>query len=178
MCTQIPGSPGGRTLFLAGNFLFSCLLTASGQLAITEVMSSASTSLGATTVTAGPDFWELTNFGTDPVNLANYTFADDKDVRQVLVSASDPDPLIQPGESLLFVRSNPTDPIPVTEDQFRAWWGSCLSPNARVRLYPNPGLNGTIGDRVSVYDAGGSLVGRVDFGLARNGVTFVYDTNS
>ena len=44
-------------------------LNVSAQLAITEVMSSASTNLGSTLVAQSSDFWELTNFGTDPVNL-------------------------------------------------------------------------------------------------------------
>src|SRR4051812_46668763 len=38
---------------------------AAGQLAITEAMSAASTNILA-------DFWELTNFGTNDINLAGF----------------------------------------------------------------------------------------------------------
>ncbi|MDB6030821.1 MAG: hypothetical protein JWM16_1159, partial [Verrucomicrobiales bacterium] len=40
------------------------LATTHAQLAITEVMSSASTNLGSALVPQNSDFWELSNLGT------------------------------------------------------------------------------------------------------------------
>jgi len=61
--------------------LIGLLLLAAGsplraQLAITEVMSSASTNLGPIRVASRTDFWELTNFGTNTVELTDYRFSD------------------------------------------------------------------------------------------------------
>src|SRR6187551_3353058 len=52
--------PGFRWLWL-GLIIWSCGASAPAQLAITEVMSFASTNASGF---SRPDFWELTNFGT------------------------------------------------------------------------------------------------------------------
>jgi hypothetical protein len=49
------------------------LIQAQGQLAITEVLSSPSTN----PVTRGEDYWELTNFGTEDVDLSSFWFRDE-----------------------------------------------------------------------------------------------------
>src|SRR5690349_16005173 len=99
------------------------LLSASAQLAITETMSSASTNLGSASVTQGPDFWELTNFGTNAIDLSGYIFNDSDATR-----GGDADSttlsgvLIGPGESIILVQSGTT--VVTTRDDFINWWGA------------------------------------------------------
>ena len=55
--------------------------TASAQLAITEAMSSAAdtfTQAGVTNaISPNSDFWELSNFGTNAIELSGYKMADE-----------------------------------------------------------------------------------------------------
>ena len=71
----------GSTLVLA-LVLAACPLPLPAQLAITEVMASAALTWGPGTVLPGPDFWELTNFGTNDINLDGYFFRDIGATRQ------------------------------------------------------------------------------------------------
>jgi len=136
-------------------------------------MSSASTNLGSLVVINGPDFWELTNFGTNTINLNGYHYTDSLSLPMVPL----PGMSIQPRESVLFVRTDTNTPV-ANEGHFRVWWGNCLATNVQVRMVPRtPGFDAQ-SDGVRVYDAASNLVDRVDFGISRRGVTFVYDTNS
>lgn len=145
--------------------------TASAQLAITEVMSSAATNLGPTVLPQSSDFWELTNFGTNAVNLNDgYRWNDNAGD----FVGGDPSPFtglsIGPGESILFFETN--NPVMTTPDQFRAWWN--LPATQKVVLYIGNGLS-SAGDGVRVWDGTGKLVDSVDFGPADRGKTFVYN---
>ena len=148
---------------------------AQAQLAITEVMSHAATNQGAAFVPNQSDFWELTNFGTDPIDLAGYTFADSLETPLVpLVQPGDPALSLGAGKSVVFVRSRETTNVA----QFRAWWGDCLGANVAVRMVPRtPGLD-PAEDGVRLWDREMNLVDRVDFGVAHRGVTFVSDRDS
>ena len=134
---------------------------AQAQLAITEVMPSAS----------GPDFWELTNFGTNAIDLSSYTFADNTALPQSLPTQG---LLIAPQESVVFFRSNPVSPV--TESEFRKMWGL---PEGRpvVLSFPKPGLSADR-DSVLVFDSQGNLVDHVEFGLALYHFSFTSDTTT
>src|SRR2546422_7472565 len=143
---------------------------ASAQRAITEVMSSASTNLGPTLVVQASDFWELTNFGTNPVDLRGYKWNDNAGG----LLAADPLPFpglsIGPGESIIFMESNS---IALTSpDQFRTSWN--LPATQKVVLYIGNGLSSS-GDGVRVWDGADQLVDTVDFASADRGRSFVYD---
>lgn len=144
------------------------------QLAITEIMSSASTNLGAAVVFQNADFWELSNFGTTPVNLDGYKWNDNAGG----LIGGDPTPFtcvtIEPGESILFFQF--TDPGATNAELFRAWWG--LPETVRCFPYVGNGLSST-GDGVvlwgpsAVDDA--DYVDRIDFLEAVRGQSFVHD---
>lgn len=146
------------------------------QLAITEVMSSASTnhSLG---VPQGPDFWELTNFGTNAIDLTGYRWNDNAGG----LAGADATPfqglVIGPGEVILFVQNNVTEIS--TPEQFRAWWG--LPPTQKVVFYSGNGLSSD-GDSVILWAPEAmheeEVVDRVDFGPATRGRSFTYDLES
>ena len=154
---------------MAGAWLLAPTIRA--QLAITEMMSSTWKILGLTSVT-NSDFWELTNFGTNTINLTGYKFADKNSAPYTLVKNSNP-LLIHPGESVVFVRNNYT----TNETQFRNWWGPCISSNLQIRFYTKPGFAST-GDGIHVYDPALNLVDTINFGPATFGVSFVYNPDS
>ena len=144
-----------------------------GQLAITEVMSSASTNNTLGTA-QGPDFWELTHWGTEPLDLTGYRWNDNAGG----LAGADPTPFlgltIQPGESILFVQDNV--PEVSTPESFRSWWG--LPPTQKVVFYTGNGLSSE-GDSVILWgpeaQTDEDAVARVDFGPALRGRTFLYD---
>lgn len=169
----------GRTKPIPAGILCLWALLIAGtlhaQLAITEVMSQASTNHGAELVIPKSDFWELTNFGTNTFSLDGYKFSD---------RDSDPDSrvgdpfrkcVIAPGESIIFLR---TDAITNRQD-FLNWWGANNVPaNLQVRTCPKkPGFDAEV-DAVQLFDPSGALVDRVDFGRALRGRTFAYDPES
>ena len=138
------------------------------QLAITEMMSSALKTNGMIISTNNSDFWELTNFGSNTVNLVGYYFSDDKNTLRSLPAVT-----MHANESVVFVRNN----ITLNATQFRSWWGSCVGSDVQIVFFPRPGFSSN-GDSIRVYDPQGGLVDSVDFYQATRGVSFVYDTNS
>lgn len=144
------------------------------QLAITEIMSSASTNLGPSLVLQNPDFWELSNFGTSPVDLNGYKWNDGAGG----LIGGDPTPftglIIQPGESILFFEF---DTATVTNaEQFRAWWG--LPETVRCFPYDGNGLSSG-GDAVNLWGPTAAdnddYVDRVTFLEGARGQSFVYE---
>src|ERR1051326_1161346 len=122
--------------------------TAGAQLAITEMMSSALKTNGMIISTNNSDFWELTNFGTNIIDVTHYKFTDDNHWPPfALVPNGNPAVMINPGESVVFVRNNITQ----NETQFRAWWGDCVGPNVKIRFFSKPGFSSG-GDSIRVYD--------------------------
>ena len=139
------------------------------DLRITEVMSSAAASPGVPSA----DWWELTSFETQPVNLAGWRFNDNSGglVDPFLIAG----PLtIAPGESIVFVEE-------LTADEFRNWWGATnLPPGLQVVSYTGNGLSlAAGGDSVRLWDSvtvdENDTIASVDFGAATDGVSFHYD---
>ena len=152
----------------------SCMAVLHGQLAITEVMSSAGQFLGATPITPRPDFWELTNFGTNTVDLSDYRFNDSGGIE-----GAQPGMFagiqIGPGKSIVFFQSSA---IVSSAAQFRAWWGENQLPaDLQAYSYPGPGLS-SASDAVQLWrvidGASTTLVDRVELTGAFRGSTFTY----
>ena len=149
------------------------------QLAVTEVMSWASTDCAGCEAAgpAGchPDFWELTNFGTNAIDLTGYRFSDG-DPRPFELAPPLPATTIAAGESIVFVRTWPDFPDTAA---FRQWWGdSNLPPGLQVGFYPRYIGFDFLGDGVRLWDANANIVDEVSFGGSRQGITFDYDRNS
>jgi Lamin Tail Domain len=136
---------------------------------ITEVHSG-----GNSNSTYGADWFELTNTGAASLDITGWkvddnsnAFANALDLRGI---AS-----IAPGESVVFIESNADG----TNDATRlasltaAWFGSNIPANFKLGYYGGSGigLSGT-SDAVNIYDASGTLITNVTFGLATTGVTF------
>ncbi len=142
------------------------------QLAITEIMSESSTN--GMPAFKGPDFWELTNFGAEDINLDGYGFHDN--VRSVVLTAAFSNLVIRAHESIIFCRSNPPAVFVDSTEKFIAWWGADNVPSTlRVRFYDRPGLNGDVGDELWLLDRSGQVVDMVSFGASKRGSSFTYD---
>ncbi|SKA86079.1 Uncharacterized protein YjiK [Prosthecobacter debontii] len=112
------------------------------KLVLTEIQSNQS----ETTPGDVSDYWELTNFGTEAVDLAGYGWHDSG--RSAATAASYVLPggsTIDAGESVIFTTASPT--------AFRAWWG--LDETVKVfQTIGAPGLGQN--DGVSLFESGGN----------------------
>jgi hypothetical protein len=138
-------------------------------LRITEAQSSENSSSGVPTA----DWWELTSFESESVDLSGYRFNDSNG------GLSDPYTIpdgvtIAPGESMVWVED-------LTPAQFRVWWGATNLPvSLQIVTYHGSGLAlSAAGDSVQLWDNlttdPNDTVARADFGPATTGVTFSYD---
>jgi len=149
---------------LASGLVLAVALRA--QLAITEMMTYPSESLAGQVVAPGSDFWELTNFSTNTIDLTGYSWSDQN-------SSPNPAPFagvtIRPGESIVFFRLDKS----TNAHAFRQWWG--LTDTVQVIPWGiDTGLNkGQEG--VRLWDARGAAVDSVNVGPAQQGVSFTYD---
>lgn len=159
-------------------WFLGCILssvTGAAQLAITEVFPAASTN-GAPALHG--DWWELTNFGSSPIDLTGYRFNDANGGLTNGVVTLD-GITIEAGESIVFLEQNVTTSLPSVDD-FRTWWGTALPANLRIFGYStnNIGLSGS-GDTVRLWDGRATeeadTVAEASFGAATPGVSFTYD---
>ena len=146
---------------------------ATAQLAITEVMSvsRANTNTGF----RGPDYWELTNFSTNDVDLDGYGFRDGVPTRPPVTDLFT-NLVIRAGESIIFFRVADSKDVVTNAAAFRAWWGdSKLPPDLRCRIWETPGLSGWDGDAVWLLDPWRKMVDSVEFGQAFPGRAFTFE---
>ena len=151
-------------------------IPASAQIAITEVMATAS--FDSSNIER-PDFWELTNFGAEPVNLEGYRWGDDSDIVRFEEAIALPFPPgegnVAAAESIIFCRKKGS----IKDAQaFMDWWGAGLPPGTRIYFWETRpgGINGDGDGAVRIWNTFGSLVDEVSFGTATRGVTFTYDS--
>ena len=140
------------------------------DLRITEVMSVAAASPGVPTA----DWWELTSFESQPVNLNGWRFNDSSGGLTVDPFVVTGPLTISPGESIIFAEA-------LSATQFRNWWGATNLPaSLQIVNYSGNGLSlGQTGDGLRLWDNittdVNDTVASVDFGAATTGVTFNYD---
>ncbi len=156
--------------------LFATIGFARAQLAITEAMAWESTNcFGCGVLPRGchPDFFELTNFGTNAVDLSGYLLVD-RDATFPDSAWPIPDGVtIQPRESMIFVRTWEEVSTPA---EFRAWWGELNLPaDLQIVFYPKQYGFDQLGDAARLWDAHSNVVDQFYFGESRRGVSFGYD---
>jgi hypothetical protein len=139
-------------------------LTIQAQIRITEVESSENGSNKA-------DWWELTNFGSSPVDITGWRMDDNSASFASSVSLSGIT-LIGAGESVAFFEVAGSTPL--TVQGFQDWWG--LTTAIQVGTYTGSGVGlSSTADAVNLYDSVGDLIDSVSFGAATKGVTFGWD---
>ncbi len=136
------------------------------NLVITEVMAQSS----HTSSDANGDWWELTNTGTNPVNLSGYKWDDTPTPGAPTVSGF-PNFIIQPGESIIIL-DEPASNV----STWKAAWGLGSTrvidrdAFALMGVEPFSGLS-VGGDEVNLYDPLGDLVASVSFGASTTGIS-------
>ena len=143
------------------------------QLRITEVMGQAS---AGTASTLNGDWWELTNFGSSPVNLLGYQWADSEDALPSSDSNFFPSFTLNPGQSLIILEEDA-----YSKDAWRTMWGISSS----VAILTEDGMGddatpegdtfsglSTTGDTVNFYSPAGGLLDTYTYGAITRGVTF------
>jgi len=137
-------------------------VTPKPMLRITEVMPAS-----ATNECAGHEDWfELTNYDTNAVNLQGYRFFD---VPSLDAPFTNTQPvIIQPGASVIFVER-------LTPEAFIRWWGADnLPPGLQIITYTGFGLSES-GDTLNVWNAAATdpldVVDSVSFPAALRGIS-------
>jgi hypothetical protein len=146
---------------------------AAAQLRITEVMGQAA---AGTASTLNGDWWELTNFGSSPVNLLGYQWGDSEDALPGSDSNFFPSFTLNPGQSLIILEEDA-----YSKDTWRTMWGipasvAILTEDDMVDDATPEGdlFSGlsTSGDTVNFYSPAGTLLDTYTFGAVIRGVTF------
>ncbi len=130
------------------------------SVAITEVAPWGSSNL--TPYVA--DWFELTNTGITPIDVTGWKMDDDSGAlasARALTGVS----IIAPGESVIFME---TANLAAAGAAFRtAWFGASPPAGLQVGAYTGAGVGlSTGGDAVHVFDASGTVVANVTFGVA------------
>ena len=165
----------GRTKGLRGavGVALLSLAGASAQLAITEVMSWAVvTKIENQSDVLQSDWWELTNFGPDEIDLNDYYWNENK----IVPIESFKELVIGPGKSIILFRAKETP----TKAAFCEWWNGCLGTNLQEICMWEGGFGlDEKDDFVRLYvrlkDGQDQLVDSVKLGPAQRGKTFVSD---
>lgn len=154
-----------------------CLHAPRAQLAITEVLPGPSLAPEA----IGADYWELTNFGDQPVWLNEYFFSDNGGFRAAInlaAAVEDPWLPIGPGESIVFARLESVT-LPAGSADFRRWWGTDqLAPGLRVGVIAwDFGFSAVEDDVMLWHSANGvrTLVDLLPIRNLDNGKALAYD---
>ncbi|MEN3940064.1 choice-of-anchor I family protein [Prosthecobacter sp. SYSU 5D2] len=123
--------------------------TAKAQLLVTEIQSSQTT--------GDADYWELTNFGEEPVSLAGYTWDDDSEsFANGSAWALPMDSSIEGGESVIFTN--------VEAAAFRTRWN--LTESVKVFTTANsPGLGGN--DGIAFFNSAGEKLFFFSYGAGQ-----------
>jgi hypothetical protein len=135
---------------------------ANGALLITEVMSSANST---------GDWFEVTNFDSQPVDITGYKM-DDNSFALVSAVSLNGVTAIPGGGIAVFIESA----APATDiAAFRTYWGARATGIA-IGTYTGSGVSlSSTADGVELFDATGAEVTRVSFAVATKGKTFGYD---
>jgi hypothetical protein len=126
----------------------------------------------ATTAVPVQDWWELTSFDMEPIDISGWRFNDATGglVDAFVIPAGT---IIQPGQSIIFVEN-------LSSNEFLAWWGPDVPAGAQIITYTGIQLSfAAAGDAVRVWtdeatdDA--NVFTEVTFGASNPGFSFGYD---
>jgi autotransporter-associated beta strand protein len=168
--------------FVATLFAWTASVQAAGIIRITEVMSSSNTLGGS-----GMDWWEITNYGSAPVDITgwkmddnSFSFGNAVPITPFSTTGGPAWSLIDPGESVVFMESSSgSTAVP----QFQALWnlgsGTGNVRNPKLGTFAGSGASlSSGGDGVIIFDALGAEVNRVSFGAATTGFSFYWSYDS
>lgn len=155
-------NPGG-TIRVAANLA----IRPKPDLRITEIMPQA--------LNGAADWWELTSFEPEPVDLTGWRFNDNTG------GLADPFVLpavtIAPRESIIFVEGS-------AAAQFSDWWGAANLPaNLQIVTYTGAGLGlSASADAINLWNGSttdpADTIAAANYSSAQTGIAFIYNPNT
>jgi hypothetical protein len=163
-------TPQTQYRVLAAAFVAASSLSVSAQVYITEVApwgSSATTDYAA-------DWFEVTNAGTETVNLTGWK-VDDSSATFGSAGALRGVTSLAPGQTVVFLEgaSTPVNDANLTALFRTAWFGAAVPVGLTLGFYGGTGLGlSTGGDGVNLFNSAGVLQASVSFGANTAGSPF------
>jgi Lamin Tail Domain len=142
--------------------------------AATSVVISEVHPAGSGNGTYNADWFEMTNAGTEAVDLTGWKMDDNSNSFSTAVALTGV-ASIAPGQSVVFIEST----VPVDIGAFEtAWFGGSVPSGFTVGTYGGPGVGlSTNGDAVNLFDAGGNRITGISFGALCVGDRYVAVAN-
>jgi uncharacterized protein YjiK len=107
------------------------------------------------------DWFELTNTGTGPINLAGYKIDDNHNSLAAAVPLEGV-AILAPGQSAVFIEGEPE----IAQNFAADWFPGGVPAGIQVGTYPEgPGLS-TSGDQINIYDPDGEHAAGIEFGAS------------
>ncbi|MEP2371600.1 MAG: lamin tail domain-containing protein [Ilumatobacter sp.] len=120
----------------------------------------------------GADWFEITNTGTDTVDLTGFAVDDSSNSfaeARTLIGVG----ALGAGESAVFVEASPEEVAATTEQFLTAWVGSVPLDATPIGTYSGSGIGlSTSGDEVNLFDPAGRKVAGVSFAASTSGFTY------
>jgi hypothetical protein len=151
-------------------------VTATAQIVITEVAS-----WGSSTATYAADWFELTNIGTEAVDISNWKVDDNSNS---FLSAV---PLrgltsISPGQTVVFIESGASNVNDATKlSAFTTAWFNGTAPGGFTAGFyggTGLGLSSSSGDAVNIFNAAGTVQANVTFGATESTTPYLSFDNT
>jgi len=142
---------------------------ASGAIIISEIHPS-----GSGNAPYAADFFEMTNTGPAAVSLTGWKMDDNSNSFASSVALRGVSS-IAVGQSIVFIEGTATGTTDasIQSSFITAWFGASAPAGLTIGFYGGSGVGlSTGGDAVNLFNAGGTLITRVDFGASTTGVTF------
>lgn len=152
------------------NLLVTAAAEGTATLIISEV---APWSSGNSDASLRVDWFEVTNIGTAPANIAGWKMDDDSRSFNTAVDLSGITS-IAPGESVIFLET--TDLVGKSAAFKSLWFGANAPANLKIGSYSGSGVGlSTAGDQVNLFDSTGTLRAGVAFGTSPAGPFPTFD---
>lgn len=153
-----------KQLVIAAAVAVTASASANAQLFISEVAPWAST---ATRAAYAADWFELTNPGASAVDITGWKVDDNSNSLASAVALSGVTS-IAAGKSVVFIDVSGSSLAIKSAGFINAWFGGTAPAGFEIGGYSGAGigLSTDPGDAVNIFNGGGMLVARVDFGLA------------
>jgi predicted extracellular nuclease len=136
---------------------------ADNELIISEVHP-----FGSGNSTYAADWFEVTNKGTNAINITGWKIDDNSDSFASAVALNGVTS-IAPGQSVVFIEGDST----TASNFIAAWFGGSAPGGFTIGTYSGSGVSlSNSGDAVNLFDASGNKVTGVTFGAATAGTTF------
>ncbi len=135
-------------------FVLTSATMSRGDILITELHPT-----GSSNSTYQEDWFELTNMGASAVDITGWSWDDDSDGASSTFAFSGITSIAS-GESVVFIKGTAsTSGVAFIDD----WFGGNAPAGFQLGFHDGPGLSGSNGDAVNIFDSTNALVARLEY---------------